>query len=170
MDEIDPTKQAPPDAATRLWTLTAHRSLGPTGFFVLMASLCGVSFVAGLVFLWIGAWPVTGFFGLDMLLIWLAFKFNYRAGRRYETVELAADALTVTRVQPSGRRSAVTFNPYWVRVHLDERPDGRTRLRLALHDREVIFGGGLNDEERRGFAVALSTALAEVRLARHSGG
>jgi uncharacterized membrane protein len=166
MDEIDPTKQAPQRPAARQWTLTAHRSLGPTGFVVLMALLCGVSFVAGLVFLLIGAWPVTGFLGLDVLLIWAAFKFNYRAGRCYETVELAPDMLTVTRVQPSGRRATFTFNPYWVRLHLDEGADGRTRLRLAHHGRELIFAAGLNDEERRGFATALSTALGEARMGR----
>ena len=66
--------------------LTPHRSLGPTGFLILMAVLGGVSFAAGIVFLLVGAWPVFGFFGLDVLLIYCAFRLNYRAARAYEEV------------------------------------------------------------------------------------
>ena len=49
--------------------LTPHRSLNRTGFLVLMAFVCVVSFAAGMVFLLMGAWPVFGFFGLDVLAI-----------------------------------------------------------------------------------------------------
>ena len=45
--------------------LTPHRSLGPTGFLILMACLGGLSFVSGIIFVSLGAWPVFGFFGLD---------------------------------------------------------------------------------------------------------
>ena len=166
MDETGAAKQDPVRSGSKQWTLTSHRSLGPTGFVVLMSALCATSFVAGVVFLLMGAWPVTGFFGLDVVVIWIAFKLNYRSGRRYETVELGPEALTVTRVQPSGRRSAITFNPYWVRVHLDEGPGGRNRLRLSLHGREVVFATGLNDEERRSFARVLAMALSDARSAR----
>ena len=54
--------------------LTPHRSLGRVGFLVLMALIGGISFVAGIVFLLIGAWPVFGFFGLDVLLLYWAFR------------------------------------------------------------------------------------------------
>ena len=60
--------------------LTPHRSLSATGFVIVMALVGGVSFAAGIAFLLMGAWPVFGFFGLDVLLIYLAFRANYRAG------------------------------------------------------------------------------------------
>ena len=44
-----------------LATITPHRSLGSTGFLVLMLCIGGVSFVSGMVFLLMGAWPVFGF-------------------------------------------------------------------------------------------------------------
>ncbi len=163
MNEFGPQMQARPGSVPQRWVLTSHRSLGRTGFVTLMALLCAVSFVAGIVFSLLGAWPVAGFFGFDVLLVWIAFKLNYRAGRRYETVDLDRHALVVTRVQPSGRQQAFTFNPYWVRVQLDEAIDGRTRLHLALRDRKFIFGMGLNDDERREFAQILAGALAEAR-------
>src|SRR3954452_10753057 len=58
--------------------LTPHRSLGSVGFVVLMTVVAVVSFVGGVAFYLIGAWPVGGFFGLDALLIYWAFRVNYR--------------------------------------------------------------------------------------------
>lgn len=143
--------------------LHPHRSLGPRGFLVLMLAIGGISFVTGAVFLSIGAWPVFGFFGLDVLLIYVAFRLNYRSGRAYELVELTPKLLTLTLVEPSGKQKSFEFNPYWVRVRLSERPDGRTHLRLASHGRELEFARCLNDDERREFAGVLERALSTAR-------
>jgi uncharacterized membrane protein len=128
-----------------------------------MLALGTVSFVTGLVFLSMGAWPVMGFFGLDVLLVYLAFKLNYRAARAYELVELTPAALKLTRVTPSGRSKEFEFNPYWVRVRFIEHPDGSNNLKLTSHGREFEFGRLLNDEERRDFARVLERALATAR-------
>ncbi|MGQ0457237.1 MAG: DUF2244 domain-containing protein [Hyphomicrobium sp.] len=146
------------------FVLHPHRSLSPRGFLILMSLIAGVSFVVGMAFVAIGAWPVLGFFGLDAALIYIAFKLNYRSGRLYETADLSPDALTLTRVYPSGRREKHEFNPYWARVRLSaDRPDGRTSLRLAAQGREVPFGHFLTDDERRAFADALTGALIAAR-------
>jgi uncharacterized membrane protein len=145
--------------------LHPHRSLGPKGFIILMLALGSVSFVTGLVFLSMGAWPVTGFFGLDVLLVYLAFRLNYRAARAYEMVELTPAALRLTQVTPSGRSREFEFNPYWVRIRFTEHPDGSNNLKLASHGREFEFARVLNDEERRDFARVLEGALAMARSA-----
>jgi uncharacterized membrane protein len=163
MNEIDSVNQD--DGAFRA-VLHQHRSLSPTGFLILMTAIGCVSFAMGMVFLAMGAWPVFGFFGLDVALIYLAFKLNYRSGRLYETVELTSEILTVTRVHPSGKRENFDFNPYWVRVLLAQRADGRTDLQLASHGREFSFGRFLTDDERRDFSNALSTAISQARVAR----
>ena len=128
-----------------------------------MLAIGGISFAMGIVFLSLGAWPVFGFFGLDVLLIYVAFRLNYRSGRAYEIVELTPAVLTITRVEPSGRRKSFEFNPYWVRVRFSERRDGRTHLRLASHGRVLEFARCLNDDERREFARVLEDALAIAR-------
>jgi uncharacterized membrane protein len=143
--------------------LTPHRSLGPRGFLILMAGVASVSFVTGIAFYLKGAWPVVGFLGLDVLLIYLAFKLNYRSGRLCETVEITSDTLLLTRVHPSGRKETFGCNPYWARVMLREWPDGRTDLRLATHGHELTLGGFLTDDERRDFATALKEALFAAR-------
>src|SRR5215470_16479991 len=110
MTELSAAPQAETSFAA---ILTPHRSLGPKGFMVLMAAVCAVSFGTGLLFYMIGAWPVVGFMGLDVALIYIAFKLNFRALRLYETVDLTQEALTVTRVDPAGKAQSWDFNPYW---------------------------------------------------------
>jgi uncharacterized membrane protein len=166
---IAPPPQSPAHAAAASAqrpfrvVLYPHRSLGPTGFLILMSAIGGISFVTGMVFLLMGAWPVMGFFGLDAALIYIAFKLNYRSGRLYETVELTRETLTITRVHPSGSQESFDFNPYWVRVHLAEGPQGRNDLRLASHGREFAFGRFLTDDERREVSQVLAGALADTR-------
>lgn len=163
MSQVFPSERAEPGFRA---ILHPHRSLGPRGFLVLMGAIGAVSFVTGMVFLVMGAWPVMGFFGLDVALIYLAFKLNYRSGRLHELVELTPEALTVTRVHPSGKRECFDFNPYWVRVFVAEGPQGRTDLRLASHGHEFSFGRFLTDDERRDFSDALSGALVQARSGR----
>lgn len=143
--------------------LSPNRSLSPTGFLILMSAIGLVSFAIGITFLMVGAWPVFGFFGLDVVLIYIAFKLNYRDGRAYETVEVTRESLLLTRVDPKGRSQSFEFNPAWVRVLLREEADGSTELRLASHGRELRFAQFLSDEERRDFADALKGALVEAR-------
>jgi uncharacterized membrane protein len=143
--------------------LTPHRSLSPRGFVVLMTAICIVSFGTGVLFFVLGAWPVIGFMGLDVALIYLAFRLNFRALRRYETVDLTDEALTVTRVEPSGRSQAWTFNPYWVRLRLKPRIGRSTELSIASHGKRLVFASFLTDSEREDFGHALSSALSDAR-------
>lgn len=153
-----------PDASVFRAILHPHRSLEPKGFLVLMLAIGSVSFVTGMAFLLMGAWPVMGFFGLDVLLVYIAFKLNYRAARAYELVELTPRTLTLTQVSASGKSRSFEFNPYWVRVLFTERPDGGNHLKLTSHGRELEFGRLLNDEERADFAEALRRALDDARM------
>ncbi len=143
--------------------LTPYRSLGPSGFLALMIALGAMSFVTGVVFLVAGAWPVLGFFGVDVLLVYIAFKLNYRSGRLYETIEVTPSRFTLTRVHPSGRQEQFDCNPYWARVNLREWPDGRTVLSVFSQGTELAFGRFLTDDERRDFAAALKEALLAAR-------
>ena len=143
--------------------LTPYRSLGPSGFLILMIAFGAMSFVTGIVFLIAGAWPVAGFLGLDVLLIYVAFRLNYRSGRLYETVDVTPARFTVTRVHPSGRQEQFDCNPYWARVNFREWPDGRTALSIAAEGKEHAFGRFLTDDERRDLASALREALLAAR-------
>ena len=163
-----PSSPLPAVAPARVFfdvVLMPHRSLGPGGFWLLMALISGVSFVSGMYFVLKGAWPVTGFFGLDVLLIYVAFKASYRSARRYETVKLTEDALIVERVSPSGRRACWTFQPYWLRVEMDDPPEHASQLTLTSHGRSLVIGSFLSPDERFEVAKALKDALQCCRRA-----
>jgi uncharacterized membrane protein len=144
--------------------LTPHRSLGPTGFLIFMLVLGGMSFVTGVVFLLLGAWPVFGFLGLDLLLVYWAFRINYRSATAYEQVTMTASELTVRKVSHHGRVRQWTMNPVWVRLDRDAHDEfGIERLFLVSRGRKLPVAGFLGPEEKESFALALSAALGEAR-------
>ncbi|MDP6953830.1 MAG: DUF2244 domain-containing protein [Alphaproteobacteria bacterium] len=143
--------------------LRPHRSLSGSGFLVLMAVIGVVSFAAGMVFLLMGAWPVFGFFGLDVALIYFAFRLNYRDARRSERLRLRRDSLEVQRVGPGGHISRWRFQPYWLHVDLENAAEHHSRLTLSSHGRSVSIGDFLAPEERASLCEALRAALGRCR-------
>jgi uncharacterized membrane protein len=154
-------EETPPFFAARLFP---HRSLSRKGFTVLMLLLGVISLTTGLVFLSIGAWPVFGFLGLDVFLLWLAFRLNYRAGRAFEEVAVWPHDLLVRKVSPSGKVLEHRFNPFWTRFRVDRHDEiGITGMFLAAEGREVDIGSFLNPRDRESFASAFGEALATVK-------
>lgn len=144
--------------------LTPHRSLGRTGFIILMAFVGVTCFISGMLFLVMGAWPVFGFFGLDALLIWFAFKMNYRDGRAWEEVAVWKDEVEFRQFSPSGRPTIHQFNPFWTRFRIDRHDEiGITRMALVDRDREVDIGMFLNPLDRESFADAFRHALSKAK-------
>jgi uncharacterized membrane protein len=144
--------------------LTPHRSLSRKGFLLFMSVLALFSFVTGTAFLLAGAWPVLGFCGVDVLLVYCAFRLNYRAGKAYEQVTVTASELTVRKVTPRGRVSQWTLNPLWVRLERVVHAEfGIERLFLVSHGRRLAIAGFLGPQEKESFALALSAALGEAK-------
>ena len=145
-------------------TLRPHRSLGRRGFLALMAVIGGAFFATGVFFWTLGAWPVLGFVGLDILAIWLAFRLNYRAARAYEEVVISRTEIVIRKVTAGGRAQELRFNPAWARLDVEEDDDGRvTRISLRASDKRVPVGAFLNPDDRKSFARAFGAALFEAR-------
>lgn len=161
------TASAEPDpSATRVFfdaVLHPHRSLGRTGFRILMGLVVAVGLVVGGVFLASGAWPVFGFFGLEIVLVYLFFRANYRAARLYERVRLTSADLTVQRVAERRPERVWRFQPYWLRVRMDDPPRHESQVTLSSHGQTVVVGSFLTPDERLAFAKALSGALDRWR-------
>lgn len=139
--------------------LHPHRSLGRGGFRVLMGVVIAVNLmVAGLCYA-AGAWPVVPFCGLDVLVIWGAFQLNYRAARLYERVRLTDADLTVQRVVWKKPELRWTFQPYWLRIRVEDQPDQPQRVTLTSHGQSVQVGSFLSPDERVEFARSLENAL-----------
>jgi uncharacterized membrane protein len=144
--------------------LTPHRSLSRNGFVILMLVMGVASFATGIAFLLAGAWPVFGFCGLDVLLVFLAFRLSYRYARAYEQVTVTPSELTVRKVSHHGRINEWTLNPLWVRLdRVVHEEFGIERLFLVSHGRRLAIAGFLGPQEKESFALALSAALGEAK-------
>jgi uncharacterized membrane protein len=155
-----------PDAEPELFSaiVTPHRSLSRGGFLIVMAAVGGVSFAAGTVFLILGAWPVFGFFGLDVLLIYWAFRANYRAAAAYEEVTVTASELRVRKVSHRGKVSEWALNPLWVKLDRETHEEfGIEHLFLVSRGRRLQVASFLGPQEKESFAVALGAAIGEAK-------
>jgi len=160
-NDFDP-QMAQPELFSAL--LTPHRSLNSTGFLVLMAFLSAVSFAAGLAFLLMGAWPVLGFFSLDVLAIYWAFRINFRHAKATEEIWVTPSELRVRRVSHRGHVVEFVLNPLWVRLDQKTHAEfGIEKLYLISKGRSVSIGSFLGPDEKASFAKALMAALQAAR-------
>ena len=141
-----------------------HRSLSERGFVITMLAVAGVSFVAGLVFLIAGAWPVTGVFGLDVALIYWAFRANYRSAWAYEQIRVTPTELRFRKVSARGAVTEWRANPLWVRLDRDVHEEfGVQSLHLVSRGQRRQIASFLPPEEKESFGKALQEALAAAR-------
>ena len=144
--------------------LTPHRSLNRTGFLVLMGFLSVVSFATGIAFLLMGAWPVFGFLGLDVLVIYWAFRVNFRRAAATEEITVTPSELRVRRVSHRGHVVEWVLNPLWVQLDQKVHAEfGIERLYLVSRGRRVSIGNFLGADEKASFAKALLAALQTAK-------
>ena len=144
--------------------ITPHRSLGHTGFLVLMIGVGAVSFFAGMFFLILGAWPVCGFFGLDAALVYWAFRINYARAAAYEVVTVTPVELKVRKVSHRGRMQEWALNPLWVTLDKVVHEEyGMERLFLVSGGKRLPVAGFLGPDEKASFAKALGGALGQAK-------
>jgi uncharacterized membrane protein len=144
--------------------LTPHRSLGRAGFLCLIAVLGGVSLVTGVVFLLAGAWPVFGFCGLDVALMYWALQVNYRRAASYEHVTVRPSELSVRQVSHRGAIREWRANPVWVRLDQVVHTEfGIERLFLVSRGKRLAIAAFLSPREKETFVLALSAALGEAK-------
>ena len=144
--------------------ITPHRSLSGNGFLLVMALVGGLSFIGGMFFFLLGAWPVIGFLGLDVVLVYWAFRANYRAAAAFEEIRVTPSELRLRRVSHRGEVAEWTLNPLWTKLDRETNEEfGLLKLFLVSRGRKFPVAGFLSPKERESFAAALSTALGEAR-------
>ncbi|MEM7042341.1 MAG: DUF2244 domain-containing protein [Pseudomonadota bacterium] len=138
--------------------LYPNRSLGSAGFALLMGLVVLVSVLVGVGFALVGAWPVAGFLGLDVLLLYAAFRWNFRDASRADFIHLDDDSLSVRRIMPNGTAKEWHFETAWVQVVVEKK-----RLLLRSHGKALAIGPYLTAEERSSLADALRDAIRSRR-------
>ncbi|MES2753002.1 MAG: DUF2244 domain-containing protein [Pseudomonadota bacterium] len=163
-DRNDLDCQQNKDAPLFAARLTPHRSLSRGGFLALMGFVIVVSFAAGLAFLLMGAWPVLAFFGLDVLIIYWAFRLNYRRAAATEDILVTPYEVRVRRVSHRGHATEWVLNPLWVQLDRKEHEEyGIEKLYLVSRGRRLSIGNFLGPEEKASFSKALLEALTAAK-------
>ena len=143
--------------------LHPYRSLSRRGFLLLMLTVALVGFAGGIAFVYLGAWPITGFGLLELGLFYVMFELSYRSARLFERVRLTRDELVVERHEPNGEIRRWRFQTYWLRVAFDEPASHGSQLTLTSHGKQLTIGSFLTAPERADFARSLQAALAGLR-------
>ncbi|WP_089177478.1 DUF2244 domain-containing protein [Bosea sp. AS-1] len=145
-------------------TITPHRSLGQNGFRIVMTLVCLSSVISSIPFVVLGAWPVAGFFGIDVLALFIAFHVNFRHARAFERIVVTPLEILLRKVSHHGREAVWRFNPIWTRLEKQTDEDyGLLGLTLVSRGQSVAVAAALSPQERAGFADALGAALASAR-------
>lgn len=148
--------------------LTPNRSLSPTAFLLVMAIVGGLSFMAGIAFISIGAFPVIGFFGLDAILIWIAFRHSFRDQKQQTHVKVSAETLSLRHRRPGKPPISVDLPSAFVRIDLVRSDRKPSELQVSYRDETWVIGRFLTPEERRSFKQALDRALSRARSERYA--
>jgi uncharacterized membrane protein len=158
------TNAAPGAAPVFSARITPNASLSRAGFIAVVGGTALAGFAAGLIFVAKGAWPVLPFLGLDVLLVWLAFRAYRMKTHAYEEVRVTGEELLVRRVSAAGAVREFRFNPYWIRLtrHIVE-DQGLVGVALTSHGKSFPIAHYLSPSERERFARALDDALATVK-------
>lgn len=144
--------------------LQGHRSLSRNGLAMLMLFVGGVGLAVSVPFILLGAWPIAGFMGLDVALIYFAFRYNNATARAYEQIVLSRIELLFRQVSWRGAVREIRFNPLWTRLEKQEHPEfGIERLALVQGRSRVEIAAMLGPDERHAFASDFQRALAESR-------
>ena len=149
-------------------TLTPNRSLSPRAFTVVMAVVVAMSFFAGLSFVSMGAFPVIGFFGLDALAIWFAFRLSFRSLKQETRVRVTAEQIDLTHTQPGRSPRHAKLPTAFARVHLDFPARRPSELKLAHAGKAWVIGRFLTPAERKSLRDALENAILRARNERYS--
>ena len=144
--------------------LVPYRSLGRRGFTIMMAAFALVCFVSGMMFIAKGAWPVFGFLGADVLLVWWAFSASYRSAKAREEVTVSRSDLSIRKISPRGEVRETHHNPFWARFRVARHDEiGITRMSVDSQGASTEIGSFLNPDDRESFAREFNRALLTAR-------
>ena len=144
--------------------MAPHRSLSARGFLIVMLAIGAVSFASGFYFLALGAWPIFGFFGLDVALLYFAFRANFRAAAAREYIRITPSLVQVRQVPARGAAREARMNPFFTRLHRrDVEELGTLDLSLVSREMRIPVGIHLGPWQKTELAEDLGAALGTVK-------
>ena len=129
-------------------TLKPYRSLSKIGFILLMVVLCTFCFVTGIMFIKIGAWPVFGFFGLDVFLVYVFFKLSFKSGEEFEVINLTKKKLIIKKYKEKKIIKTYILDANWVKIQIQNPLEHSSKLQISSKNKSIIIGSFLRLDEK----------------------
>lgn len=145
-----------------------NASMTPLGLKVVMGVMIASSLIFGIFFFVIGAWPAPIFLGLDVLLVWLAFRASFRAAERRERVRVSAETVEISLEAEGGTKTVWTSPTAFTGLDVESFGQDDTKVRLRMHRRRYLVGRALSPGERADLGRALETAIRKARSERYT--
>lgn len=161
MSAPDPETQTYFDALLR-----PNQSLSRPAFWVIMSIVAGANLISAFAFISSGAFPIIGFLGLDVLVVWLAFKACFKSQRQWTRVQITNDVLRVDHMNPKGEESSVELPTAFARIELKTPLTPNSWVTLAHRREAYVIGRFLTMDERHSLVEAMRDALQRAR--RHT--
>ena len=143
--------------------ITPHRSLSTRGLTLVLGFLGIVSLAVTTLFWALGAWPIAGFNGAEMILAALLLRLHIRSRRTREVLLLTASDMRILRFDETGARTERALPAAWLNVILEERSGRVSALYLATHGRAEEIARVHGEDEKRDLAAALRAALHTLK-------
>lgn len=145
-----------------------NASMTPLGFKVLLTVVVAFNVVFGIFMLVIGAWPLPFFLGLDVLIVWLAFRASFRAAERQERVRVSAETVEISLEADGKARTVWTSPTAFTGLDVESVGQDDTKVRLRMHRRRYLVGRALSPGERADLGRALEDAIRKARSERYA--
>jgi uncharacterized membrane protein len=119
------------------------------------------SFIAGIIFMLKGAWPVFGFFGLDVLLVYIFFKINFKSGKKKERILLTSNQLIIEFYESQKIVKTCFLNPNWLKINLIQLKNQTSKLQISSINKTIIIGSFLRYQEKKQVIKSLQKVLKQ---------
>lgn len=139
------------------------RSLSADGFarFMFLLGCIAAIFSAGFVI--VGAYPVVGFFGAEILLLWFLMGRRVRGRGPKTRIRIGSEEIEVRLTDIKGRELLERLPAHFARIEHDESVSGPGALRIVSRGRTINIGEHLLPTERASLATRLRTAHTSTR-------
>ncbi len=143
--------------------LRPHRSLSLRGLYIVLGFLGTISLGVTTLFWYLGAWPIAGFNGGEMLAAAALLRAHARSRREREVLLLSESGMRVLFYDQNGGTRERHLPGGWLNVVIEERRGRVPGLLLTTHGRRFEVARMLGEDEKRDLAKALRDVLHRMR-------
>ena len=104
------------------------------------------------------------FFGLDVLLVYIFFKINFKSGRKKEIIILTKNQLIIEFYDSKKILKKHYLDANWIKINLIKLKNEMNKLQISSKNKSIIIGSFLRYQEKINVANSLHRALKKYHF------